>query len=85
MDRRNLLGPAALSAAAPAAPALAQSAMPEVRWRAASSYTRGFDVVYGTMERTRCTASLADASWHSTRDMARLPGGSAFRGLWESE
>jgi TRAP-type mannitol/chloroaromatic compound transport system substrate-binding protein len=51
MNRRALVGAAA--AAAPfalATPALAQ-AMPEVRWRAQSSFPRVFDVLYGTMER----------------------------------
>jgi TRAP-type mannitol/chloroaromatic compound transport system substrate-binding protein len=53
MNRRALVGAAA--AAAPAAllatPAVAQTAMPEVRWRAQSSFPRVFDVLYGTFER----------------------------------
>jgi TRAP-type mannitol/chloroaromatic compound transport system substrate-binding protein len=55
MNRRALVGAAA--AAAPAAlatlatPAVAQTAMPEVRWRAVSSFPRIFDVLYGTLER----------------------------------
>ena len=78
MDRRNLLGPAALSAAALAAPALAQSAMPEVRWRAASSYTRGFDVVYGTMERIAArVAQLTDNKFRITI----FPAGEIVGGL----
>jgi len=49
MNRRALLG-AAAAAPALATPALAQT-LPEVRWRAQSSFPRVFDILYGTMER----------------------------------
>jgi TRAP-type mannitol/chloroaromatic compound transport system substrate-binding protein len=52
MNRRSMVGAAAaaIPAAAIATPALAQ-AMPEIRWRAASSFPRVFDVLYGTFDR----------------------------------
>ncbi len=52
MNRRSMVGAAAaaIPAATIAAPALAQT-MPEVRWRAASSFPRVFDVLYGTFDR----------------------------------
>jgi len=78
MDRRNLLGPAALSAAALATPALAQSATPEVRWRAASSFPRVFDVLYGTMERIAArVAQLTDNKFRITT----FPAGEIVGGL----
>jgi TRAP-type mannitol/chloroaromatic compound transport system substrate-binding protein len=78
MDRRNLLGPAALSVAGLAAPALAQTAMPEVRWRAASSFPRVFDVLYGTMERIAArVAQLTDNKFRITT----FPAGEIVGGL----
>ena len=50
MDRRIILG-AAATAPALFTPALAQTAMPEVRWRVQSAFPRVFDVLYGTLER----------------------------------
>jgi TRAP-type mannitol/chloroaromatic compound transport system substrate-binding protein len=51
MNRRALMGAAVAAApVALATPALAQT-LPEVRWRAQSSFPRVFDVLYGTMER----------------------------------
>lgn len=78
MDRRNLLGPAALTAAALAAPALAQTAMPEVRWRAQSSFPRVFDVLYGTMERIAArVAQLTDNKFR----IQTFPAGEIVGGL----
>lgn len=50
MNRRLILGAAAAAPAALATPALAQ-ALPEVRWRLASSFPRSLDVLFGTAER----------------------------------
>lgn len=51
MNRRRILGAAAVAAPlALATPALAQ-ANPEVRWRLASAFPRNLDVLYGTGER----------------------------------
>ena len=78
MDRRNLLAPATLAAAALATPALAQTTMPEVRWRVASSYTRSFDVVFGTMERIAArVAQLTDNKFRITT----FPAGEIVGGL----
>lgn len=62
MDRLIPLGAAAAAApVALAAPALAQTAMPEIRWRAQSSPPRVFDVLYGQLERISArVAQLAD-------------------------
>ncbi len=61
MNRRAILGAAAAAApAALATPALAQT-LPEVRWRAQSSFPRVFDVLYGTLERISArVAQLTD-------------------------
>ena len=48
MRRRGLVGAAA--AAGLAAPALAQTAPPEVRWRLASSFPRSLDITWGAVE-----------------------------------
>ena len=51
MNRRALMGAAAAAApVALAAPALAQTPMPEVRWRLTSSFPRNLDVLFGTAE-----------------------------------
>jgi TRAP-type mannitol/chloroaromatic compound transport system substrate-binding protein len=51
MNRRALMGAAAAAApVALAAPALAQTQMPEVRWRLTSSFPRNLDVLFGTAE-----------------------------------
>ena len=49
MDRRNVLKGAGLAAAAGvvASPAIAQVAMPEIRWRMASSYPKSLDTLFG--------------------------------------
>ncbi len=54
MERRNFLARAGIAggaAAAMAAPALAQTgALPEIRWRIASSYPKSLVTIYGAME-----------------------------------
>ncbi|MGK7860848.1 TRAP transporter substrate-binding protein [Falsiroseomonas sp. E2-1-a4] len=78
MNRRAMLGAAA--AAAPlalATPALAQ-ANPEVRWRAASSFPRVFDVLYGTFEKiTARVAQLTDGKFR----IQTFPAGEIVGGL----
>ncbi|NKC32602.1 TRAP transporter substrate-binding protein [Falsiroseomonas selenitidurans] len=78
MNRRAMLGAAA--AAAPlalATPALAQ-AMPEVRWRAASSFPRVFDILYGTLERIAArVAQLTDGRFR----IQTFPAGEIVGGL----
>jgi TRAP-type mannitol/chloroaromatic compound transport system substrate-binding protein len=52
MNRRNIVAgtaAGAIGAAALAAPALAQ-AMPEIRWRCASSFPKSLDTIYGAGE-----------------------------------
>jgi TRAP-type mannitol/chloroaromatic compound transport system substrate-binding protein len=51
MNRRALMGAAAAAPVALATPALAQTQMPEVRWRVQSSFPRVFDILFGTLER----------------------------------
>jgi TRAP-type mannitol/chloroaromatic compound transport system substrate-binding protein len=51
MNRRVLLGSMAAAApAALAAPAIAQTQNPEVRWRLTSSFPRSLDILFGTAE-----------------------------------
>ena len=51
MQRRNFLaGAAGGTLATVAAPALAQTATPEIRWRIASSYPKTLTSIYGAME-----------------------------------
>ena len=51
MDRRLILGAAAAAApAALAAPALAQTQSPELRWRLASSFPKNLDILFGGAE-----------------------------------
>lgn len=52
MERRNFLRRAGIGTAAAAlsAPALAQTGLPEVRWRIASSYPKALVTIYGAME-----------------------------------
>ncbi len=61
MERRHLVGGlAAAGATALAAPALAQ-ALPEIRWRCASSFPRTLDTIYGAGEQMcRRVAELTD-------------------------
>ncbi|MBU8537072.1 TRAP transporter substrate-binding protein [Falsiroseomonas tokyonensis] len=78
MNRRAMLGAAA--AAAPlalATPALAQ-ANPEVRWRAASSFPRVFDVLYGTFEKVAArVAQLTEGKFR----IQTFPAGEIVGGL----
>src|SRR5689334_2301902 len=47
MNRRSMLGAAAAAApVALAAPALAQTQNPEIRWRCASSFPKNLDILY---------------------------------------
>ncbi|MGH6623626.1 MAG: twin-arginine translocation signal domain-containing protein, partial [Burkholderiaceae bacterium] len=53
MQRRSFLkraGSAGVAAAAVAAPAIAQTGAPEVRWRLASSFPKLLDTLYGSSE-----------------------------------
>jgi TRAP-type mannitol/chloroaromatic compound transport system substrate-binding protein len=57
MNRRSLLGSAGATAAAVttvlpplAAPAIAQTALPEIRWRMTSGFPRPLDILFGTAE-----------------------------------
>jgi len=63
MERRALFGAAAAAAplAALAAPAIAQSANPEVRWRLTSAFPKNLDILYSTPEHiARRVAALTD-------------------------
>ena len=52
MDRRKLLRGAGIGAAAAtlATPAIAQSALPEIKWRLTSSFPKSLDTIYGAAE-----------------------------------
>ena len=53
MERRKFLARSALSATAAttlAAPAIAQSSRPDIRWRLASSYPKSLDTIYGAVD-----------------------------------
>ena len=73
MNRRALMGAAAVAApAALAAPALAQTQMPEVRWRLTSSFPRNLDVLFGTAEGiARRVGQLTDGKFR----IQAFPGG----------
>ena len=73
MNRRALMGAAAAAApAALAAPALAQTQMPEVRWRLSSSFPRNLDVLFGTAEGiAQRVAQLTDGKFR----ISVFPGG----------
>ncbi|HWT08120.1 MAG TPA: ABC transporter substrate-binding protein, partial [Roseomonas sp.] len=73
MNRRALMGAAAAAApAALAAPALAQTQMPEVRWRLSSSFPRNLDVLFGTAEGiAQRVAQLTDGKFR----IQAFPGG----------
>jgi len=73
MNRRALIGAAAAAApAALAAPALAQTAAPEIRWRLTSSFPRSLDVLFGTAEAIcRRVAQLTDNRFQ----IRAFPGG----------
>ena len=73
MNRRALMGAAAAAApAALATPALAQTQMPEVRWRLTSSFGRNLDVLFGTAESIcRRVGQLTDGKFR----IQAFPGG----------
>ena len=50
MERRGMLGAALAAPVALAAPALAQTQNPEIRWRCASSFPKNLDILYGGSE-----------------------------------
>jgi TRAP-type mannitol/chloroaromatic compound transport system substrate-binding protein len=50
MNRRAMIGAAAAAPAVLAAPAIAQTQNPEIRWRLASSFPRTLDILYGGAE-----------------------------------
>jgi TRAP-type mannitol/chloroaromatic compound transport system substrate-binding protein len=50
MERRDMLGAALAAPVALAAPALAQTQNPEIRWRCASSFPKNLDILYGGSE-----------------------------------
>ena len=53
MQRRNFLTRGAIGATAAtalAAPAIADSSRPEIRWRLASSYPKSLDTIYGAVD-----------------------------------
>ena len=68
MDRRVFLGAAGGGGAvALAAPALAQTQNPEVRWRMPSSFPRNLDVLFGSCEQlSRRVAQLTDNRFRIT-------------------
>jgi len=81
MNRREILGAAAIAPAAAAAlatPALAQTANPEVRWRLASSFPRSLDVLFGTAEHVaRRVAQLTENRFQ----IRTFPAGEIVPGL----
>ncbi|MBY0335256.1 MAG: TRAP transporter substrate-binding protein DctP [Acetobacteraceae bacterium] len=77
MDRRFLLGAAAVSPVALAAPAIAQT-HPEVRWRFQSSFPRNLDVLYGTAERV---ANRVAALTENRFRIQTFPAGEIVPGL----
>ena len=77
MNRRALMGAAAVAPVALAAPAIAQT-LPKVRWRAQSSFPRVFDVLYGTLE--RISARVAQLTENRFRIQV-FPAGEIVGGL----
>ena len=65
MDRRGLFaGAAAAGTLALSTPALAQGAMPEIRWRCASSFPKSLDTIYGAGEHVaKRVAALTDGKF----------------------
>ncbi|MDN3566099.1 TRAP transporter substrate-binding protein [Paeniroseomonas aquatica] len=65
MDRRGLFaGAAAAGAVALSTPALAQGALPEIRWRCASSFPKSLDTIYGAGEHVgKRVAALTDGKF----------------------
>ena len=62
MDRRRFIAGGALAgSAALATPAIAQSALPEIRWRCASSFPKSLDTIFGAGEHVaKRVAALTD-------------------------
>ncbi|WP_149539014.1 TRAP transporter substrate-binding protein [Siccirubricoccus phaeus] len=61
MNRRGFVAGAMAAPAALATPALAQGALPEIRWRCASSFPKSLDTIYGAGEHVaRRVAALTD-------------------------
>jgi TRAP-type mannitol/chloroaromatic compound transport system substrate-binding protein len=50
MRRRSLVAAAAAAAPALSAPAVAQTQVPEIRWRLTSSFPKSLDILYGGSE-----------------------------------
>jgi len=72
MNRRALFGTTAAASAALAAPALAQTQNPEVRWRLTSSFPRSLDILFGTAEGiARRVGQLTDGRFQ----IRAFPGG----------
>src|SRR4051794_27311340 len=65
MDRRGFIaGGTLLGSAALATPALAQGALPEIRWRCASSFPKSLDTIFGAGEHvTKRVAALTDGKF----------------------
>ena len=68
MDRRLFFAAGGAAAAAPlAAPALAQTQNPEIRWRMPSSFPRNLDVLFGSCEHlSRRVAQLTEGRFRIT-------------------
>jgi TRAP-type mannitol/chloroaromatic compound transport system substrate-binding protein len=79
MQRRTMLGAAAVATpAALSAPAIAQTANPEVRWRLTSSFPRNLDILYGGSEvLARRVAQLTDNRFQ----IRTFPAGEVVPGL----
>jgi TRAP-type mannitol/chloroaromatic compound transport system substrate-binding protein len=65
MDRRGFIaGGAIAGSAALTVPALAQGALPEIRWRCASSFPKSLDTIYGAGEHVaKRVAALTDGKF----------------------
>ena len=64
MERRGFIASGAFAGSALAAPALAQGAMPEIRWRCASSFPKSLDTIFGAGEHVaKRVAALTDGKF----------------------
>ena len=79
MDRRGFIAGGALaSSVALAAPAVAQGALPEVRWRCASSFPRSLDTIFGAGDHVgKRVAALTDGRFQ----IRVFPAGELVPGL----
>jgi len=76
MNRRGILATGGLAALA--TPALAQGALPEVRWRCASSFPRSLDTIYGAGEHVaKRVAAMTDGKFQ----IRVFPAGELVPGL----